>query len=108
MKVFYINDFTNTVISLNELNKLSSNTKISTNYNDREILYRAEDVYKCRDWKVYTIEENSLSIDDVRDLIGMVNKNSDIYIKLKAEENRLLNIWVEDISSDSQLERSLF
>lgn len=108
MKVFYINDFTNTVISLNELNKISSNTKISSNYNDREILYSVEDVYKCRDWKVYTIEENSLSIDDVRDLMGRVDKNSDIYNKLKIEENRLLNIWVEDISSDSQLERSLF
>lgn len=106
MKVFYINDFTNTVISLNELNKLSSNTKISTNYNDREILYSVEDIYKCRDWKVCTIEDNSLNLDDIRSLMKTVNKDSTLYIKLKNQEQILLNIYVDEISME--LERRLF
>lgn len=108
MRVYYINDYTNTVINLEELNKLSSSTKIAINYKDREILYNLEDIYKCRDWKVYTIEENSLSINDVRYLMERVNKNSEIYNKLKDEENRLLNFWVEDISSNFELERTIY
>lgn len=106
MKVFYINDLTNTVISLNELSKLAYNSKISVNYNDREILYSIEDIYKCREWKVYTLEEESLTLDDIRVLKKKVDKQSRLYSKLQKEEENLLNIYVEEISLES--ERSLF
>lgn len=106
MKVFYINDFANTVISLNELIKLTSNTQISINYNDREILYSIEDIYKCREWKVYTQEDDSLTLEDIRALKMNVDKHSRLYYKLRKEEENLLNIYVEETSIES--ERGLF
>lgn len=106
MKVFYMHHYTDTIITLYELSKLPNNTKIVINKDDREILYTLEDIYKCRDWKVYTKEENSLTLDDVRNLMGKVERNSELYSKLRKEEEKLLNIFVEEISLD--FERSLF
>lgn len=106
MKAYYINDYSNTVISLNELNKLPNNTRIVVIKDDREIIYTLEDIYKCRDWKVYTLEDNSLTLDDIRTLMRKVEKNSDLYNKLLKEEENLLNIFVED--KTIELERSLF
>lgn len=108
MKVFYINEASGTVISLSTLEKLKPNSKIMVNYNNRNIEYTLDDIYNCRDWKVYTQDDYSLTVDDVRELMDKVDKNTELYIKLKMEENRLLDIWVEDITSGFQLERSLY
>ncbi len=108
MKVYYMNDYTNTVITLDELSKLPNDTRIVANRGDREISYTLEDIYKCRDWKVYTLEDNSLTIEDVRELMEKVDKNSLIYKKLEIEECKLLNAWIEEITDSIELERSLF
>lgn len=108
MKVFYINEASGTVISLSTLEKLKPNSKIMVNYNNRNIEYTLDDIYNCRDWKVYTQDDYSLTVDDVRELMGKVDKNTELYTKLKMEENRLLDMWVEDITSGFQLERSLY
>ena len=108
MKVFYINEASGTVISLSTLEKLKPNSKIMVNYNNRNIEYTLDDIYNCRDWKVYTQDDYSLTIDDVRELMDKVDKNTELYTKLKMEENRLLDMWVEDITSGFQLERSLY
>lgn len=106
MKVYYVNELLNTVISLDKLNRLDPNTRLVINFNNTEISYSLDDIYKCRDWKVYTLEDNSLTLDDIRTLIGKVEKNSDLYNKLLKEEENLLNIFVED--NTIELERSLF
>ena len=108
MKVFYINEASGTVISLSTLEKLKPNSKIMVNYNNRNIEYTLDDIYNCRDWKVYTQDDYSLTVDDVRELMDKVDKNTELYTKLKMEENRLLDMWVEDITSGFQLERSLY
>lgn len=108
MKVFYINEASGTVISLSTLEKLKPNSKIMVNYNNRNIEYTLDDIYNCRDWKVYTQDDYSLTIDDVRELMDKVDKETELYTKLKMEENRLLDMWVEDITSGFQLERSLY
>lgn len=106
MKVYYVNELLNTVISLDKINKLSSNTKLAINYKGREIIYNLDDIYNCRDWKVYTLEDNSLTLEDVRNLMKKVDKDSELYNKLLKEEQDLLNILVED--KTIELERSLF
>ena len=108
MKLFYINEASGTVISLSTLEKLKPNSKIMVNYNNRNIEYTLDDIYNCRDWKVYTQDDYSLTVDDVRELMDKVDKNTELYTKLKMEENRLLDMWVEDITSGFQLERSLY
>lgn len=108
MKVFYINEESGTVIGLNLLRNLNSYSKITVNYNHRSIEYTVDDIYNCRDWKAYTQDDYSLTIDDVRELMDKVDKNSIIYQKLKNEETKLLNIWVENITNSHELERSLF
>lgn len=108
MKVFYINEASGTVISLSTLEKLKPNSKIMVNYNNRNIEYTLDDIYNCRDWKVYTQDDYSLTVDDVRELMDKVDKETELYTKLKMEENRLLDMWVEDITSGFQLERSLY
>lgn len=106
MKVYYINKELNTVISLDKLNKLSPNTRLVMDHKGREIAYRVNDIYKCREWKVCTIDDNSLNLDDIRNLMEKVEKDSELYNKLRKEEETLLNIFVEEISLE--LERSLF
>lgn len=106
MKVYYINDFANTVISLEELNKLSKNTKVVVTKEDREITYTVDDIYKCRDWKAYTQEDSSLTLEDIRTLKNKVDRYSTLYKKLQKEEENLLNIYVEEVSIEA--ERSLF
>lgn len=108
MKVFYINEASGTVISLSTLEKLKPNSKIMVNYNNRNIEYTLDDIYNCRDWKVYTQDDYSLTVDDVRELMDKVDKETELYTKLKMEENRLLDMWVEDITTGFQLERSLY
>ncbi len=99
MKVFYVNELCGTVISDEDLRKLNKYSKILVDYEGRKIEYSLSDIYKCRDWKVYTQDDYSLNVDDIRTLMSNVDKNSDLYLKLKNEETNLLNIWVEDITS---------
>lgn len=106
MKVYYINKVLNTVISLDKLNKLSPDTRLVMDYKGREIAYSVSDIYKCRDWKVCTIDDNSLNLNDIRELMKKVDKYSELYNKLLKEEQDLLNILVED--KTIELERSLF
>lgn len=106
MKVYYINKVLNTVISLDKLIKLSPDTKLVMNYDGREIYYSLDDIYNCRDWKVYTLEDNSLTLEDVRSLMKKVDKDSELYNKLLKEEQDLLCILIED--KTIELERSLF
>lgn len=106
MKVYYINKVLNTVISLDKLSKLSPDTKLVMNYDGREISYNLDDIYNCRDWKVYTLEDNSLTLEDVRSLMKKVDKDSELYNKLLKEEQDLLSILIED--KTIELERSLF
>ena len=108
MKVFYINELCGTVISNKDLNKLNKNSKILVDYEGRKIEYSLDDIYNCKDWKIYTQDDYSLNVDDVRELMSNVDKNSELYMKLKNEETKLLNIWVEDITSSFQMERSLY
>ena len=54
MKVFYINELCGTVISNKDLNKLNKNSKILVDYEGRKIEYSLDDIYNCKDWKIYT------------------------------------------------------
>lgn len=108
MKVYYINEYTGNVISLDSLKKLDKYTRIVVDYQDRKIEYTIPDIYECKDWKVYTKDDTSLTIDEVRELMQVTEKGSSLYHKLRAEESRLLDIWTEEITSNFQLERSLF
>ena len=108
MKVYYINEYTGNVISLDSLKKLDKYTRIVVEYQDRQIEYTIPDIYNCKDWNVYTKDNTSLDIDEVRELMEVTEKGSSLYQKLKAEESRLLDIWTEEITSNFQLERSLF
>lgn len=105
-KVYYINETLNIVIGLDKLSKLENNTKIVINNKGREINYSLNDIFNCREWNVYTLEDSSLNLDDIRELMKMVDKDSLLYEKLLKEEESLLNILVED--KTIELERTLF
>lgn len=108
MKVFYVNSETDTIISLQKLMTLHPKTKVVVNYDGRNIEYTLKEIYNCKDWKVYTEDDDTLNLEDVRELLEKVDKGSNLYKKLQKEENRLLNTWVEDVTGGLQLERSLY
>lgn len=108
MRVYYVNERADTVISLEKLSKLRLNDEIIVNHNGRNIPYTVKDIYDCKDWKTCTIDSKSLTLEDIRYLMSNVDETSDVYEKLKSQESILLNLLVEDITFDEELERSLF
>ena len=64
---------------------LNKANEIKVDYKDRKIEYSLDDIYNCRDWKIYTQDDYSLNVDDVRELMNSVDKNSELYMKLKKD-----------------------
>lgn len=108
MKVFYVHEETSTILRLSWLSSLNDDAKVVVNYNNRDVEYNVDDIYNCKDWKAITIDENSLNIEDIQYLMSKLDKDDQVYNKLKMTESMLLNVWVEDMTEDFQLERSLY